>query len=134
MENVPSHIYDTIMNIVINEYNKNFSQTDEQEQEQEQAREPRTDNDFEASISRSHRLLVATDVSKSLRSHTKKLNTDLRDEIRQYLDKSTSRPNDVPKHVKQVPSIKKIYCKYNCLRTSEAICERMFSFAGKLII
>lgn len=141
MENVPPHIYDTVINILINEYNKNFSQTNEQEQEeeeeeeeQEQARASRTENEFDASISRSHRLLVPTDVSKSLRKHTKKLNTDLRDEICQYLDKRTTGSKNILKHLKKFPSIKKIYCKYNCLRTSEAICERMFSFAGKLII
>lgn len=105
MENVPPHIYDAVINFLINEYNKNFSQTNEKEQEQEenqdqdqdqhqdQAHASRTENEFDASVSMPHRLLVATDVSKSLRKHTKKLNTDLRDEICQYLDKPTTGSN-----------------------------------------
>lgn len=31
------------------------------------------------------------------------------------------------------PTIRKLFLKFNCIRSSEAICERMFSYAGELL-
>lgn len=35
--------------------------------------------------------------------------------------------------LKDFPIIRQMFLKFNCIRSSEAICERMFSYAGKLL-
>lgn len=57
------------------------------------------------------------------------LNKELLEEINGYLFAPST--NDVTAQFMRFPMIKKIYQKYSCIRTSEAICERMFSYAGK---
>lgn len=56
-------------------------------------------------------------------------NRVLLNEITQYLHAPTS--DDIIDELNKFPMIKKIYQKYACVRTSEAICERMFSYAGE---
>lgn len=56
-------------------------------------------------------------------------NRVLLNEITQYLHAPTS--DDIIGELNKFPIIKKIYQKYACVRTSEAICERMFSYAGE---
>lgn len=59
-------------------------------------------------------------------------NFNLMAEIDTYISTKTS--NDIEAELDQYPHIRLIYKKYNCIRTTEAICERMFSFAGKCTI
>lgn len=53
----------------------------------------------------------------------------LLDEIDTYLTQPSN--EHIPNGLKDFPSIHKIFLKYNCIRPSEAICERLFSYAGK---
>lgn len=32
------------------------------------------------------------------------------------------------------PNIQRVFLKYNCIRSSEAICERLFSYAGDFLL
>lgn len=52
-------------------------------------------------------------------------------EIDTYLRQKTS--ISVESGLKDFPIIRNIFLKYNCIRSSEAICERMFSYAGNFI-
>lgn len=55
--------------------------------------------------------------------------SQVKDEIDRYLRaKPTS---DIQEGLKDYPIIQSIFMKFNCIRSSEAVCERMFSFAGK---
>lgn len=49
-------------------------------------------------------------------------------EIDSYLRTKTS--NSVEDVLKDYPVIHKLFLKFNCIRASEAICERLFSYAG----
>lgn len=50
-------------------------------------------------------------------------------EIDQYLLSSTTA--NIEDGLKFYPHIRAIYEKYNCIRSTEAICERLFSYAGE---
>lgn len=49
-------------------------------------------------------------------------------EIEYYLREKTNK--SVEDGLKDYPIIRKIFLKFNCIKSSEAICERMFSYAG----
>lgn len=51
-------------------------------------------------------------------------------EIDSYLREKTNL--SIEDGLKDYPVMRKIFEKYNCIRTSEALCERMFSYAGIL--
>lgn len=52
----------------------------------------------------------------------------IKDEIERFLRaKSTS---NLAADLADYPNIRVIFMKFNCIRSSEAICERLFSFAG----
>lgn len=53
-------------------------------------------------------------------------------EINQYL--STKVNVNLVDGLKGFPIIRKLFLKFNCIRSSEAVCERMFSYAGELPI
>lgn len=76
-------------------------------------------------------LLVQRDMSSSV-NKLMDIDFSLMAEIDAYL--STKTANDIEAELDQYPNIRLIYKKYNCIRTTEAICERMFSFAGKCTI
>lgn len=75
-------------------------------------------------------LLVFHDVklgNQSSSSEQKKLH--IKAEIDQYL---RAKPTEnIANGLKDYPFIRSVFLKYNCIRSSEAICERMFSFAGR---
>lgn len=52
-------------------------------------------------------------------------------EVDEYLEASIT--NDLESGFEGFPTIRKIFLKYNCIRPSEAICERMFSYAGMIL-
>lgn len=51
-------------------------------------------------------------------------------EIDSYLRTKTNL--SIENGLKDFPVMRKIFQKYNCIRTSEAICERLFSYCGIL--
>lgn len=76
--------------------------------------------------------LIPMDVSSSITaiSNTDR-DTAILTEITQFL---SSKPcNNKLEHLNKYPIIKQVFCKFNCIQTSEAICERLFSVAGKSI-
>lgn len=74
-------------------------------------------------------MLIENDVTASIRTLDEK---DLiLKEIEGYLCEKTN-PN-ITDGLKDFPVIRDVFIKYNCIRSSEAICERMFSYAGKFI-
>ncbi|XP_055308410.1 uncharacterized protein LOC129572471 [Sitodiplosis mosellana] len=72
--------------------------------------------------------LVENDVTALFRATTN-LNFSLIHEVHMYL---TTPPTnmDCCKYLSDFPTIRKLYLKYNSIRTSEAICERLFRYAG----
>lgn len=52
----------------------------------------------------------------------------IRDEIDNYLRRPTN--DNVMEELNSFPTISALFMKFNCIRSSEAICERLFSFAG----
>lgn len=72
-------------------------------------------------------LLVENDVSSGL-SAVLDVNSRNMYEIENWLCLSTD--PDIKAAFKDFPLIKKLFMKFNCIRSSEAICERLFSYAG----
>lgn len=72
-------------------------------------------------------LIIIHDVSNSNQSQTTK-REQIEKEIDKFLSEKTS--TNVCETLKDFPNIKKVFMKYNCIRCSEAICERLFSYAG----
>lgn len=61
-------------------------------------------------------------------SSSEQIELHVKDEIERYLRvKPTS---SIQNGLKDYPIIRSIFMKFNCIQTSEAICERMFSYAG----
>lgn len=83
-------------------------------------------------------LIVSQDVSSLLIEHdvsatmADSIDYDfiLIQEIVNYLCTKTTQ--NIQDGLKDFPTIRKMFLKYNCIRSTEAICERMFSYAGKL--
>lgn len=50
-------------------------------------------------------------------------------EIDRYISSKTT--SNIEDGLKDYPHIRSIFEKYNSIRSTEAICERMFSYAGK---
>lgn len=55
----------------------------------------------------------------------------IRNEIDSYLHSKTNA--NIEDGLKDFPIVRQMFLKFNCIRSSEAICERMFSYAGKLL-
>ena len=72
------------------------------------------------------------DMSAILASTSKPIDAELqlKNEIEKFLN-SPKNPN-VSEGLEDAPTICKLYMKYNSIRSTEAICERMFSYAGEL--
>lgn len=58
--------------------------------------------------------------------------TRIMKEIDRYLFAKTN--VNVEDGLNDFPNIRKLFLKFNCIRSSEAICERLFSYAGELPI
>lgn len=81
------------------------------------------------------KLLVATDVSHSLKKIAlQNRNQTISAQITEYLNtpRIQGTDDDVVAHLNNYPLVKEVFLKYNCIKTSEAICERIFSYAGWL--
>lgn len=52
----------------------------------------------------------------------------IEEEIDDFLNEKTTEKLET---LDRFPHIKKVFMKFNCIRSSEAICERLFSYAGK---
>lgn len=77
------------------------------------------------------KLLIEFDVSESIGMG---LNTkDIRQEIIQEVDMyfSTKPSVNIEAGLRCYVNIHRVFLKFNCIRSSEAICERMFSYAGR---
>lgn len=72
--------------------------------------------------------LIENDVSSKFKSTINK-NFNITREINTYLASACNREYE---YLNNYPTIKQIFFKFNCIRSSEAICERMFSYAGRL--
>lgn len=57
-------------------------------------------------------------------------NNQIKHEIDNYFHSKTN--ENIEAGLKDFPTIRKLFLKFNCIRSSEAICERLFSYAGKL--
>lgn len=74
-------------------------------------------------------LLIENDVSATIGKFRDE-KAKILDEIDRYLcEKTTTNIHD---GLKNFPCIREIFFQYNCIRSSEAICERLFSYAGSL--
>lgn len=51
-------------------------------------------------------------------------------EIEAYLSAPTTQ--NIKEGLISYPIVRRLYLKFNCVRSSEAICERMFSYAGNV--
>lgn len=74
-------------------------------------------------------LLVENDVSASIGSNFD-VESMVEQEVQNYLT-SKATP-DIETGLQNFPIIAKIFKKFNCIRSTEAICERLFSYAGKI--
>lgn len=76
-------------------------------------------------------LLIPRDMTQSI---SDAMNTELllMSEIDKYLLSSAS--VNIKDGLKGYPHITAIYEKYNCIRSTEAICERLFSYAGEFCV
>ncbi|XP_031632092.1 uncharacterized protein LOC116346286 isoform X2 [Contarinia nasturtii] len=72
--------------------------------------------------------LIKNDVSSKFKS-SMNMNFNVVREINTYLG---SPCNHEYEYLNQYPNIKQLFLKFNCIRSSEAICERMFSYAGMI--
>lgn len=73
-------------------------------------------------------LLIENDVSASIGTLYGERERIIK-QIDAYLCTPTT-PN-IEEGLKNFPIIHRLYLKFNCIRSSEAVCERMFSYAGK---
>lgn len=72
-------------------------------------------------------LLVENDVRVSLANVIDR-DANLVNEIADFLLARTT--TNLKEGLDKFPTIKKLFFKFNCIRSSEAICERIFSYAG----
>lgn len=78
--------------------------------------------------SNTNQLFVENDVCLSV---TWDRTTRILTEIDNYLHTKTN--TNIEDGLKDFPIVRKLFLKFNCIRSSEAICERMFSYAGNLL-
>lgn len=74
-------------------------------------------------------LLIYNDVSTSVITTNVSREISLQNEIERYL--SSKNTKNVTESLAEYPTIRKLFLKFNCIRSTEAICERLFSYAGK---
>lgn len=74
-------------------------------------------------------MLIENDVSVSFKQlYSEK--EQMTKEIEAYM--STPTTSNIKEGLENFPTVRRLYMKYNCVRSSEAICERMFSYAGNV--
>ncbi|XP_055308862.1 uncharacterized protein LOC129572786 [Sitodiplosis mosellana] len=71
-------------------------------------------------------LLIEHDVSDTMGASLD-FDTTLMMEINSYL---CSKTENIENGLQKYPILRRIFLKYNCIRSTEAICERLFSYAG----
>ena len=54
-------------------------------------------------------------------------------EISNYLTEPVVKENSFNEHLSKFPTIKKVFQKFNAFSSSEANCERLFSYAGSYL-
>lgn len=87
-----------------------------------------------SSVLNRSKLLIEFDVSESIGIG---LNTkDIRQEIIQEVDMyfSTKPSMTIEAGLRDFRNIRRVFLKFNCVRSSEAICEHMFSYGGRYFI
>lgn len=75
-------------------------------------------------------LLIENDVSVSI-GQTYDRREQIRQEVNAYL--SAPKTDNITQGLSDFPTIHRLYLKFNNIRSSEAICERMFSYAGMIL-
>lgn len=91
------------------------------------------DSNSNSSILNRSKLLVEFDVSESIGMG---MNTmGIREEIIREVDMyfGTKPSLNIEAGLRSYPNIRRVFLKFNCIRSSEAICERMFSYAGSFL-
>lgn len=73
--------------------------------------------------------LIEYDVSSSVQQSQISSELKLQNEIERYLGEVKNQ--NICAGLKDFPTIAKLFYKYNCIRSTEAICERLFSYAGE---
>lgn len=131
MEEIPPHINETVQKLLFIE-GKKFIEKDQLQNIDTPENQPGTsqvqddeDDDVDDGLS----FLIRKNCTKSLHIQND-TDASLLAEIRDYLNAPSSK--NIVQHLQKFPIIKRIFEKYNGIRTSEAICERLFSFAGSL--
>lgn len=78
------------------------------------------------------KLLVEFDVSASIGMGYNK--SDYKEIIMREVDMylSSKPASNIVAGLRDYPNLRRVFLKFNCIRSSEAICERMFSYAGCL--
>lgn len=69
--------------------------------------------------------------SSSAQSRLDQIEADLNIEIDAFMSSSVCQPDQIIDYLKKYPRIMQVFLKHNCIRSSEAICERLFSYAGE---
>lgn len=77
------------------------------------------------------KLLFEFDVSESigLCSSRNNYKESIKSEVDKYF--GIKRSSNIKEGLRDFPNIFRVFLKFNCIRSSEAIYERMFSYAGK---
>lgn len=59
-----------------------------------------------------------------------------KERIVREIDAYLSAPNTLnfDEELSKYPNVRELFLMYNCIRSSEAICERMFSYAGNVFV
>lgn len=74
-------------------------------------------------------LLIENDVSITFGRDDDDFEMQVGNEVDRFLCSKTTL--DIEEGLKTFPIITRLYMKYNSIRSTEAICERMFSYAGE---
>lgn len=74
-------------------------------------------------------LLIEFDITASITSTTRDVRSQIVQEVDEYLSSKTT--SDIGQGLRDFPNVRRVFMKFNCIKSSEAICERFFSYAGE---
>lgn len=129
MSKIPSHIWRNIRSTLINAgleiLWKDINQT-EIEATTQVTTQANANVFAREDAAGAYNLLIENDVPVEI---VNSIDVQMEIEVETYLHAKAT--TDIVEGLKNFPTIQRLYMKYNSIRSTEAICERMFSYAGK---
>lgn len=127
MTRIPSHIYQRIRKIMINAAVKIIQSEKTHNTEAEPAPVAGTTGNLIDNCDDINSLLISNDVTMNIATNVD-IESIVTVEIENYLTCPVA--SDINDGLKSFPMVQKLFRKFNSIRSTEAICERMFSYAG----